>query len=120
MHPKNQQLIERLIEKSSDSSLNWEKVDGSDQFRLDLPNGIIILSKESVGVSTEFSPCTRYTLTILDIAGNTVDRIGFTRTNTMSPSTRVDFNLLSKLYEAASRGVRGVDRTIDSLLSDLK
>lgn len=120
MHYKNKQLVERLITKSNSNSLNWEKTEGSDQFRLNLPNGIIVLSKESVSVPTEFGICTRYSLTILDKDANAVDKIGYTHTNTMSPSTRMDYNLLSQLYEIASRDVRGVDRTIDSLLSDLK
>lgn len=109
MHTNNQQLIERLIEKTESGDINWNATSRSMQYSLSMSaNQVIIERIANMGV-------VKYKFSILDAQGGDIDSI--TKQASNPPST--DVCLLRDLYEAARRNANRIDETINRLLDEL-
>ena len=119
MHPKNEALLDRLIEVTENNSATWSETSLADQFVVSLASGSVFITLKHVSILGEVSPCPEYTLSITDIYGHEVDSVSVASTSKISAHTRIEFAKLKRLYSLVSRNVRHVDQTIDALLSDL-
>lgn len=109
MHTKNQQLIERLIERTESGDINWNATSRPMQYSLSMSSNLVIIERiANMGVI-------KYKFSILDSQGGDIDTI----TVQSTPSPTADTVLLRSLYETARRNANHIDETIDRLLDEL-
>ncbi len=93
MHIKNQQLIERLIEKTESGDIYWNATSRPMQYSLSMTSNQVLIERISnMGVI-------KYKFSILDAQGCDIDTV----TEQLSVNPSPDTRMLKKLYEAANR-----------------
>lgn len=110
MHTKNEQLINRLIQKSESGDIRWNTTDVTNQYLLKLSDKSLIVTK------TTTMGATRVRFEILANDGQSIDSISRI---VSGGATTLESNTLDSLYETARRNANRINETIDDLLSHL-
>ena len=107
-------LVQRLHAKTQAGELQWEKTATANVFQAAFPSYVVRLS-----VQTGVGGGTDYYVSIRDDAGNLIEQASDVTINSVMRGSKV-FELMSELYSMARRKAMGVDKALDSLLTELE
>lgn len=107
-------LLSKLEERTDQGSVTWEITSNENQFQTVIGNYILRLLE----VSGDFSPEPDYVLRIQDHDGAIIESISDTELHQMNPDYQA-FQVMSKVFRLARRSAMGVDKAIDSIISEL-
>jgi hypothetical protein len=108
------ELAERLLKKTQNGSLIWERTAAFNVFQSAFPNSTIKIAEYQ---STEPEEGPEYGLSIYNEHGNQIEN---TTDHTLSKMSHGrSFAVFSALYREARRRALGVDEAVDDLLGQL-
>lgn len=120
---KYKELINKVIQKTSEGKSNWLSTGQEDQYVLHLSKGSIVIDKydrrmsrqvnRMVGGQVDF--LNTYEITISNDDGNVVD--SFSVSEDEKPEA---WSLLKELYDCARRSYLKIDETLDGMLEEVK
>jgi len=111
INDKLRQLIELLTKKTKNKEALWNKASGDNQFKLLLPEGIVV----TVGVYPgDYNNPESYNVSVYNSNGNVIQRY-----NTDNDTSEVDFELMKEFHQSASDAYYKVDETFDALLKSV-
>ena len=109
-------LIKQLHKQTVEGKIAWQKTLDDGVFQAGFPNYTLkLLRRRNESDWTEFD----YLIRILDTEGEIIEEVADTELDT-AELDRVDaFNMMKELYAVARRISMGVDKALDSILSEL-
>src|ERR1043165_6493646 len=118
MIPKHEKLIDQLVTKTKQGSVNWESTDAQDQYVLSLKQGAILFDKfqasafdlGSIAISGE--PKYSYRFTIVNNEGEEIDHITIRRSDNQ-------YIAIAQIFYAIYRKVNRIDEKLDEIISEL-
>jgi hypothetical protein len=107
-------LVQRLHAKTAAGQVPWEQTATEDVFQASFPNYVVRIFRKP-GSSAEPD----YLLTIRDAVGKLIESTSDVAINEAISDAKA-FTLMKELHDMARRQVFGVDKALDSLLSELE
>ena len=108
-------LVQRLHGKTASGQVQWERTANEDVFQSSFPNYVV---RVAVGPGPS-SGSTEYFLTIRDEGGAVIESTS-DRAISQALIAPNAFTLMEELHTMARRQALGVDKALDSLLSELE
>jgi hypothetical protein len=118
MIPKHEQLIEQLVTKTKQGSINWESTDAQDQYVLRLKQGAILFDKFQASsldfgvIAMGSEPTYSYRFTIVNNEGEEIDHVTIRR----SDNQYID---IAQIFYGIYRKVNRIDEQLDEIISEL-
>ena len=108
-------LMQRLYAKTAAGQVQWERTANEDVFQSSFPSYVVRVSVEPS--SNPEAP--DYFLTIRDEHGRVIESTSDVAILQAIPESKA-FTLMKELHDMARRQALGVDKALDSLLSELE
>jgi hypothetical protein len=109
-------LITQLHKQSAEGKVTWQKTLDDGVFQAGFPNYTIKLSTRQ---NPDDRTALDYVLRILDADGETIEEIADTELSAPNFSRQEAYLLMKELYSTARRISMGVEKALDSILSEL-
>ena len=109
-------LMTQLQKNTAEGKVSWQKTVDDGIFQVGFPNYTIKLFVRPN--PNDFSG-PDYVLQILGVEGEIIEEVSDTDFDSPEPSTREAYTLMKDLYTRARRIGMGVERALDSILSEL-
>jgi len=102
------QILDLLVEKTSNKEISWQKTSGTNQYKMQFQNGAVITITYVVAATG--SGIHYY---IYNDKGSVVEKV-------IIPKTSTEFAQIRNLYDLIGRIERKEDETFTSILNELK
>lgn len=119
MIPKHEQLVEQLMTKTKEGSINWEGTDAQDQYVLKLKRGAILFDKFQASsfdfgsIAAGGEPTYSYRFTILNNDGEEIDHVTIRRADNQ-------YIHIAQMFYGIYRKVNRIDEQLNEIISELE
>jgi len=112
------ELVQKVERKTAVGGLQWEETAGHEEFQTTLATFVIRIRQEMNSQGFD------YIISVVDSSGTTLESVSDGELSRIARSSETlysvnPYELMEKIFKNAKRQVLGVDRAIDSILSEL-
>lgn len=106
-------IIEKIYEKTTENTVQWEETETSDIFQVSFSNYALRISKKQL--SQDIDDCD-FMIEVINTLGETIE---YVKDEDISSLIENSYYKMKLTYESARKKALGVDDALDSILNEL-